>query len=164
MKSILFLFLAVHLLNGSLISEKTGISTSFEEENIPVIKTQEEIDAMKEANAKADALFNDAKTKEGRDDPDGVVEERQLIVKQVPSDAMPAQVGEIDQNPKMKTIRVNKFTVSVADKDVFLSINKLSYRGIEAGVSLTELVRAGDDPSTGRCCSGIGDTSMVNLN
>ena len=120
MKSIFILLLTLHLLNCSTITSETT-SKSAEastEETIPVIKTQEEIDAMKAANVKADALFNDKATKEGRDDPDGVVEERQLIVKQVPSDAMPNQVGEIDQNPKMKTIRVNKFTISVADKDV----------------------------------------------
>lgn len=132
MKSIFILLLSVYLLHAGTIAEGDSRSShkmanQLEEQTTPIIKTQEEIDAMKAANEKADALFNDAKTKQGRDTPDGVNIEAQLIVKQVPSDAMPQQVGEIDQNPKMKTIRVNKFTVSMADKDVKLPLT-FSYR------------------------------------
>lgn len=124
MKSIFILLCLVSALycdkitDGSQDSRRHSHSGQSEDQTIPIIKTKEEIDAMKAANEQAETIFNSKK--EGRDDPDGVHIEAQLVVKQVPSDSMPNQVGEIDQNPKIKTVRINKFTICVSDKDVGL--------------------------------------------
>lgn len=125
--------------------------------------TKEQIDAMASSNEKAEAIFNDPATKDGRDSSDDVLIEERLYVKYINSEEPSVPGGNTDGPLKIFDVLVNKWTITFYTESVNFSLNQESYRGIQGAVALDELVKQGDVPSSGNCCGGVSDTTMRKL-